>query len=179
MTPEDLRVGIFNLNTRRFSVVASVLIKKLVTRKRNKEFFEQLYADFEKRRVEIKCSTVRKTGVREIGEATFMGCIEDELPSNRLVKFSQWQRSDFDCKIQQIKLDKFDVLCVGLFFEDVFVIFRIDRAKFGEQFEYSPSPDETKVSGGWFHLSPSTMELHLKNHLYKRLTYGELLDFIG
>ena len=60
MNAEELREGIFNLNTRRFGTIAEVMIQRLCKLNESSSLFHDLYDDMQKHRVEVKFSTVRK-----------------------------------------------------------------------------------------------------------------------
>jgi hypothetical protein len=178
MKAEDLQEGIFNLNTRRFGSVAEFMVKRLVRLGKSKSLFHDLYDDYQKHRVEVKFSTVRRTNDRKITEDSILQAIEDELSANRHVSFADRTKVDFDCNIQQIKRDQFEVLYYGLFFSDRIVIFKINSAEIGPKIFYSDKQHKGNEGEGQFHVNNKTIELHLKNYLYKELTYQQLLELL-
>lgn len=175
MQADDLREGIFNLNTRRFGTVAEVMIKRLAALGKSRNMFHDLYDDIAKHRVEVKFSTVRKKSARPITEATVLSCIKDEMAEIREVKFADWKTVKFDCNIQQIKRDQFEVLYYGLFFHDQVVIFRIASSDIGDAIGYCDRQHKGNVGEGQFHISEKTLAHHLKKHLYKKMDYADLL----
>ena len=173
-----LREGIFNLNTRRFGTVAEVMIRRLFKLGRSKNQFHDLYDDLENHRVEVKFSTVRRKNNRTITEDSVLNCIADELSSNRQVKFDEWNKYEFDCNIQQVKRDQFEVLYYGLFFSDKVAIFRIKSDEIGPKIYYSDKQHKGNEGEGQFHLNEKTMKIHLDNYLYQTLTYQELYELL-
>jgi hypothetical protein len=129
--------------------------------------------------VEVKFSTVRKKSDRAITEAAVLGCIQDELAANRQVNFSEWDRFDFDCNIQQIKRDQFEILYYGLFFHDVVLIFRIESDQIGGKIYYSDKQHKGNEGEGQFHVNTKTLPIHIENYLYKKITYVELLSLLS
>ena len=178
MNSEMLKEGIFNLNTRRFGSVAEVMIRRLCQLGRSKNQFHDLYDDMANHRVEVKFSTVRRTNSRKITEDSVLTCISDELSSNREIKFDEWMQSQFDCNIQQVKRDQFEVLYYGLFFNDKVAIFRIKSDEIGSQIYYSDKQHKGNEGEGQFHLNEKTLQIHLDNNLYKILTYEELFQLL-
>jgi hypothetical protein len=173
-----LQQGIFNIRTRRFGTIAEVMVKRLVKLGKSKSQFHDLYDDMEKHRVEVKFSTVRRTNDRKITENTVLQCIEDEVATNREVKFIDWMHTEFDCNIQQIKRAEFEVLYYGLFFSDKVVIFRIHSNKIGSQISYSDKQHKGNEGEGQFHINDKTLQIHLDNYLYKILTYEQLFQLL-
>lgn len=178
MTPEQFREGIFNLSTRRFGTLAEVMTRKLVSMRRSVNLFQDIQYDLKNHRVEMKFSTVRRKSDRSITEATILDCIQDELSENRHVKYAEWERFAFECKIQQVEPARFDVLYYGLFFRELVLIFRIESNKIGDQIFYTEKQDQGVAGAGWFHLNPTTLPIHIKNFLYKKISYDELLSLL-
>jgi len=178
MNSHNLKEGIFNLNTRRFGSVAEVMIRRLFKLGRSKNQFHDLYDDLENHRVEVKFSTVRKKNSRVITEESVLKCISDELSSIRQINFTEWKNYEFDCNIQQVKRDQFEILYYGLFFSDVVVIFRIKSDEIGNQIYYSNKQHKGNEGEGQFHLNEKTLQIHIDNYLYKILTYEELFSLL-
>jgi hypothetical protein len=178
MNSDNLKDGIFNLNTRRFGTVAEVMIRRMFKLGRSKNQFHDLYDDLENHGVEVKFSTVRKKNGRVITEESVLQCISDELSSIRQINFSEWQKYEFDCNIQQIKRDQFEILYYGLFFSDVVVIFRIKSDEIGDQIYYSNKQHKGNEGEGQFHMNEKTLQIHIKNYLYQVLSYEELYSLL-
>ena len=178
LTPDKLRDGIFGLNTRRFGTVAEVMVKRLVHLAKGKSLFHDLYDDLQNHRVEVKFSTVRKKSESIITEANVLNCIEEELSENRQVQFNKWHHYEFDCNIQQVKKAEFEILYYGLFFYDRILIFKILSNQIGSNIFYSDKQHKGNVGEGQFHINNKTLEIHLREYLYKDLSYDELLDLL-
>lgn len=180
MNALDLRDGIFNLNTRRFGTVAELMIKRLVQLGKGRSLFHDLYDDLKKHRVEVKFSTVRRKSERTICEDSVLNCIQDELAANRYVSFADrgYENALFDCNIQQVKRNEFEVLYYGLFFSDRIVIFRIESPMIGPKIFYSNKQHKGNTDEGQFHINNRTIKVHLDNYLYNVLSYDELLKLL-
>ena len=180
MTAEELHEGIFNLNTRRFGTVAEVMIQRLVQLTKGQNLFHDLYDELKNHRVEVKFSTVRKKNDRSITESTVLQCIKDEAASIRQVRYANWSAYDFDCNIQQIKRDQFEILYYGLFFQDAVLIFRMETANIGTDriIQYSDKQHKGNTGEGQFHITPKTLQHHVDTYLYAQLTYPKLLELL-
>jgi hypothetical protein len=178
MNETTLRDGIFALHTRRFGSVAEVMIRRLIQCGRGRNLFHDLYDDAAHHRIEVKFSRVQKSAETTISEATVLNCIEEATSAQRMVPFAEWRQNVFDCNIQQVKRAEFDVLYYGLFFADCIVIFRINSGDIGAQIYYSDKQHKGNVGEGQFHVNQDTLQIHLDNYLYQKLTYEELLQLL-
>ncbi len=100
-----------------------------------------------------------------------------------MVAFSEWQKHEFDCNIQQVKRAKFDVLYYGLFFSDCIKIFRIESKDIKENrrggvIYYSDFQHLGNVGEGQFHVNKKTLQIHLDHYLHQTLTYDELHELL-
>ena len=156
------------------------MIKRLMDLGKGLNQFHDLYDDAEHFRVEVKFSVVRKKAEIAITEENVLRCIEEATAAERMVSFNDddWKRSDFDCNIQQVKRDEFDVLYYGLFFSDAIVIFRINSREIDSQIGYSDKQHKGNVGEGQFHITPEALKIHLARFHYKTLTYDELLELL-
>ena len=179
MTGETLREGIFSLNTRRFGTVAELLVARLARLGKGRSLFHDLYDDVRSQRAEVKFSRVLKKHERRVTEQTVLQCIAEATSEQRMVAFSDWRSTHFDCNIQQIKRAEFEVLYYGLFFADEVPVFRIESQAIGSQILYSNKQHKGNVGEGQFHISEKTLQLHLDNYLYRSLSYGELLELLS
>jgi hypothetical protein len=178
MDGTTLRDGIFALHTRRFGSVAEVMIRRLIQCGRGRNLFHDLYDDAAQHRIEVKFSRVQKAAETFISEETVLKCIEEAASLQRMVPFNQWQKHSFDCNIQQVKRAEFDVLYYGLFFADCVVIFRIKSVDIGSRIQYSDKQHKGNVGEGQFHIHQHTLQIHLDNYLYQKLTYDKLLQLL-
>ena len=64
-------------------------------------------------------------------------------------------------------------------FSDVVLIFSINlNAKIGHEIKYSDRQHFGNVGEGQFHINDRTLQYHLDNFLYKKLTYDQLLKLL-
>ncbi len=136
------------------------------------------YDDVENKRVEVKFSVVTKKSQIPVTENTVLQAIEAAISEKRMVDFDEWANVTFDSNIQQIKRKQFDVLYYGLFFYDVVLVFRITNTNIGHEIRYSDRQHFGNEGEGQFHINNRTMQYHLDNFLYKKLTYAELLALL-
>lgn len=174
----EFRDGIFSLRTRRFGKVAEILIKKLVKAVGPQNQFHDLYDPRSSNRIEVKFCTVQKKNESSITDDNVIDAILEANSANRQVLSTEWQEHDFDCNIQQVKPDEFDVLYYGVFFADRIAIFSMEKHEVESLHHYSDKQHKGNVGEGQFHLNRGTFAYHLKHHFRKWLTYEELLHII-
>ncbi len=177
-TPEQLRNGIFALNTRRFGTVAEHLIKILANTNWGKDFSHDLYDENTNQRVEVKFSRALKANAKTIQESNIIEEIINADDSKRMFASTEWREHKFDCNIQQIKKKQFDVLYYGIFFSDKVQIFKITPDRINKDIGYSDKQHFGNVGEGQFHLNNTTYEYHLQHVLETELTYDEVLDLL-
>ena len=178
MDSTTLREGIFALHTRRFGSVAEVMINRLIKCGKAKNQFHDLYDDNANKRIEVKFSRVLKKDIEKVNIDTVLQCVEAATSVYRLVSFGDWKSVDFDCNIQQIKKAEFDVLYYGLFFFDNIVIFKISCDDIGENIFYSDKQHKGNKGEGQFHINRKTLQLHLNEYFYKKISYDRLLKLL-
>jgi hypothetical protein len=181
MDGRQLRDGLFSLYTRRFGTVTELMIRRLVDLGKAHNQFHDLFDDAELHRIEVKFSVVRKAAEAKITEDTVLRCIAEATATERMVSFhdNAWQACEFDCNIQPIKRKEFHVLYYGLMFADAIAIFRIGSKEIGSQIFYSDKQHKGNEGEGQFHLNRQTLSIHLKQYLYKVITYDELLKLLS
>jgi len=184
MNGKKLRDGIFALRTRRFGSVAECMVKRLRKYGKAKSLFHDLFDEQTGQKIEVKFSTVQKKANQTVTEETVLQCIEDAISEKEPVPFAGWQRTQFDCNIQQVKRREFDVLYYGLFFADCIKIFRIESSRIRENNQggmigYSDKQHRGNLGEGQFHINEKTLQIHLDNYLYKTLTYDEIYQLLA
>ena len=111
---KEFKNGIFALRTRRFGTLAEIMVKKLYgfTFSKCKEY------DLKDNdsRIEVKFSTVRKNNGKPIKEENIISECINAKANQRMLQSDEIETNIFDCNIQQVKCDNFDVLYYGLFF---------------------------------------------------------------
>ncbi|MDD4211734.1 MAG: hypothetical protein PHC46_05095 [Clostridia bacterium] len=177
-TAENIRDGIFALNTRRFGTVAENLIKILANADWGKNLSHDLYDKSSLQRIEVKFSRALKSSPSTIDEMNIIEQIVSADDKSRMIKSNEWESSKFDCNIQQVKRTAFDILYYGIFFSDKVMIFKIQSEEIGKEIQYSDKQHRGNLGEGQFHLNNRTYNHHLKNHLEKELTYKEILDLL-
>lgn len=124
---QQLRDGIFNMNTRRFGKVAEFMVARqyglsVVEGKTNYDL-----TDDNETKVEVKFSRVEYKEEDLKLENCLRVCMENASPQLRRVSCEDATNGDvgrvFNSNIQQIKAFEFDLLYYGLFFEDQIAIF--------------------------------------------------------
>jgi hypothetical protein len=171
------------MNTRRFGKVAEMIVKNLT----GTYFSEQIHHDLSTNvdtkvntntRIEVKFSRVEKTHKRTVEDNNVLDVIENEGLSVRLFPFGEWEGNSFDCNIQQIKKDQFDVLFYGLMFADRVVIFMATPDQIGKDMRYSNKQHKGNEGEGQFHINPNSLQYHLDNHHFVTLSYADLIKLL-
>lgn len=178
MTPEQLRDGIFALNTRRFGTVAEIMVKRLKSLGKSQSMFHDLYDTGAGQRVEVKFSRVGQN-LDKLTEHNLLECILKEQGTDRRVAFATWNQHRFLCNIQQVKRSEFEVLYYGMFFDDCVKIFRITPDQIDASIGYGDKQHKGNVGEGQFHITEKTLQTHLDRFYHHTLTYQDLLDLLG
>ncbi len=175
------RDGIFALHTRRFGTIAELMIEDLYDLGEARDQFHDRYDNKNNKRIEIKFSRVLKSNKDNI---TFENAIESclnattekrEFNSSDIKKYEKSNKKEykFNCNIQQIKTDQFDILYYGLFFSDKIEIFSMTANQVKNCEGYSNKQHKGNVGEGQLHLNNKSIDYHFKNH-QRSLTYEEL-----
>lgn len=113
---KEFRDGIFALRTRRFGTVAEIMIKYLYNMSESNDLAFDKYSETEGR-VEVKFSTVMKENDDKIRDTNVIDqCKKANLANRAMVSADVDAGVNFDCNIQQVKTNEFQVLYYGLFF---------------------------------------------------------------
>ena len=184
MDGETLRGGIFALRTRRFGSVAECMVKRLRKYGKAKSLFHDLFDEQTRQRIEVKFSTVQQKAKRTVTDETVLDCIEDAISEREPVPFAKWHANKFDCNIQQVKRQEFDVLYYGLFFSDCVQVFRINSSDIrtrtaGGDIGYSDKQHKGNIGEGQFHITDRNLQTHLDKYFHKTLTYDELYQLLA
>lgn len=174
MTPEELRDGIFALNTRRFGTVAEIMVKKLKGLGKAQSMFHDLFDATGNQRVEVKFSRVGQN-LDKLTEHNLLECILKEQGTDRRVRFADWTKHKFLCNIQQVKKTEFDGLYYGMFFDDCIKIFYIEPKDINDTIGYGDKQHKGNVGEGQFHITEKNLQVHLDRFLVQTLTYPDLL----
>lgn len=180
MQIQEFRDGIFALRTRRFGTVAEIMIKKLYKFKDSRILNYDKLDPNSNRRIEIKFSTVMKANDATItDENVIEQCLKANV-AHRAMNSTEISDFSFDCNIQQIKCDQFDILYYGLFFADKVQIFMMtaDQVKNKENTKYSNKQHRNNEGEGQFHINNETYAYHKQNHLQHELSYSDLYKLL-
>lgn len=173
---QKFRDGIFALRTRRFGKVAEIMIKKLYG------YSFSMCKEYDLKgddvRVEVKFSTVVEQNNKRITEDNVIDQCSKANASARMLMCSEQALSRFDCNIQQVKCDNFDILYYGLFFADKIQIFKIASTdiKNDKDIKYSDKQHSNSVGEGQFHINDSTYAHHKECYFDKEITYKDLYN---
>ena len=122
----QLQQAIFGLHTRRFGTVAEIMIKKIIRAENSEQLSFDLFDKFDGSRIECKFSRVQKKAELKITDSNLFKALQCE--ANRDIMYHEWQDYDWDCNIQQVKKEEFDILFYGVFFKDMILIFKVHSA---------------------------------------------------
>lgn len=175
---KEFRDGIFALRTRRFGTVAEIMIKKLYNLSDSYSLAFDKINNNTKERIEVKFSTVMKKNDSKIDEENIIIQCKKANLSNRAMKSSEIGTCKFDCNIQQIKCNEFDILYYGLFFSDKLEIFKMDKNEVLSCQGYSNKQHRGNEGEGQFHLNQDNLKFHREHYLQKILTYEELYSLL-
>ena len=168
--------GIFSLRTRRFGTVAEYMMTKLLQEGRLSGKSNYDLTDKEGNRIEVKFSTVRKRNEVAINENNILQQILNSTSEHNMVVSNQVDIASFDCNIQQVKPNEFDVLYYGLFFQDKIAIFKISNSEVLNMPTYCNKQHRGNVGEGQFHINNKTVQYHIDNFLFCWLSYEELYN---
>ena len=174
MNINEFRDGIFALRTRRFGNVAEIMIEKIYRLENSNKLNYDRFDAVENKKIEIKFSTVMKENDERINSSNVIEqCLKANI-ANRAMKFADIKQYKFDCNIQQIKCNEFDVLYYGLFFADAILIFKISSNDILKLDNYSNKQHRNNECEGQFHINNDNLKFHIDNFLIKQLTYDDL-----
>ncbi|MGT2866540.1 hypothetical protein [Streptococcus fryi] len=118
--------GIFNLETIRFGRLPEIMLSKLYTYNFSGVKEYDLIDVATQKKIEVKFSCVRKKEIEPITPENILETCLKSADGNEDRKVHSSDLQEFDCNIQQIKPDQFDVLYYGLFFSEKIYIFKVD-----------------------------------------------------
>lgn len=86
----------------------------------------------------------------------------------------------WDCNIQQVKPDCFEILYYGIFFRDQVYIFKIRSEQIisDTAIGYSDKQHRGNSGEGQFHIKNTNLQHHLDNYLYTNFDYEDLINSI-
>lgn len=98
--------------------------------------------------------------------------------TNRFVNVNSCSDIEWDCNIQQIKIELFNNLWYVLFFGDCVAIFKVgcDGIINDKNISYCNKQHRGNEGEGQFHINNKNIKYHLDNYLVKTLTYNEVYN---
>ena len=176
---KEFRDGIFALRTRRFGTVAEIMIKHLYDLDESGSLAFDKKAKDTDERIEVKFSTVMKENDDNIRDNNVIDQCKKANLANRAMTSSDVGTYAFDCNIQQVKRNEFDILYYGLFFADQIEIYRMESSEILNCPGYSDKQHRGNEGEGQFHLNQDNIEYHRKHHLQRILKYAELYNLLN
>lgn len=186
---EQFRLGIFSLRTN-FGEFAELMLREyLLLFPSGCTAFDLRHEDG--RRIEVKFSRAYKKSLSVTAENVIEICTNC---SSMVYDSDEAEDNDanYDCNIQQLKPDCFDILLYGVFFADKIELFMTDRSVFpGSVDEYDLNPENVREKlpgyarqhrGGeefQFHLTRRTIGFHREHYKLGELTYEEVYDLFS
>lgn len=141
-----------------------------------------LYDDNEGKRIEVKVSLANSPD-KKITMDNVLSVVKEtgRTLTERAIPFSEWPAYEFQCHLQHIKLDEFDILYYGLFFQDVILIFSIPTGTIplDPDIHFTDGHNKGNVGEGKIMINKKTLPHHLENYLYKKLTYDDFFTILS
>jgi hypothetical protein len=175
-----LRDVIFSLHTRKFGNVVEKLVETILI---EFGFIVKKSTDLSYDR-QINSSNDEIKGSRVLGKSVLNLENENIIESlfshdtNRFVNIENSSETEWDCNIQQIKLELFNTLWYVLFFGDCVAVFKIERDNIvnDKNISYSNKQHRGNEGEGQFHVTNKNIKYHLDNFLVKTITYNEVYN---
>lgn len=168
----DFQRGIFALGTN-FGELAQLMIQKLEGfTPANGKYYDLL--DTEGNKIEVKFSRAKKK-LKPLKDSNLIDYCLSSTVDSRAMQESEASTVCFDCNIQQLKPNEFDILYYGIFFKDSIVIFKATSEEVVNMPGYS-----IQHKGGseyQFHINKSNFKTHMREktgYFHMRITYQQL-----
>lgn len=171
---DEFRDGIFNLNTRQFGRVVELIVAFIYKYRDSDDTAFDLIDNGH--RIEVKGSRVLKDNKIDLTISELYYLITQNSNRNRLIEQIDATNVEFDCNIQQIKIDCFDYLYYCLFFSDTIEIFKIASKSIptDKNIGFSDKQHRGNVGEGQFHITQANYAYHKSKYFNSSLTYEEL-----
>lgn len=176
---KEFRDGIFALRTRRFGTVAELMIEALYGFSKSHNQFHDRFDEINGQRVEVKFSTVMKENEAAIDRDNVIDQCKKANLGNRALSSTKIHKHNFDCNIQQVKTNEFDILYYGLFFSDKIAIFKMTSDEVLDCPGYSDKQHKGNEGEGQFHINNKTIAFHIDNYFVGCITYEELYNIFS
>ena len=134
------------------------------------------------KRYEIKACKVLSSLV-EIKNAPLINQISFENKNsqvNRLVKFDEAEKADYDANVQNVKRDHFDYLIYVLLFEDCIKVFKIAKENVNKDHIPGWSDKHGRYDAlgksGQFNINKDRIKYHVNHYLIDTISYDEATE---
>lgn len=164
------------MNTRRFGAVAELLVQKLVKHNTPTNLHHDLAGLHSDLRIEVKFSRAERKHKEPINEHNVISAIENDGLDVRLFASNDYLKNDWDCNIQQVKPDEFDILIYGICFADTVHLFLITPYDLltDSRLGYCDKQHKGNVGEGQFHLNKRNFTTHLANYHFRSIGYSSM-----
>jgi len=101
--------------------------------------------------------------------------------SVRLIEDKNKFQEKWDCNIQQVKPNCFDILWYGIFLKDAIYIFEVPSESITKDsnIQYSDKQHRGNIGEGQFHLKNSNIQYHINKYLYTKIDYNKLWKLLN
>ena len=177
ITEIQLKKSLCSLPTRRFGEFVEIVTGKLNSLEKSKDSsYDRTHKD---KKIEIKGSRVFNNKNENLNEENILEVLSKDNAST-LIADELKSKNIWNCNIQQIKTDFFDVLHYSLFFENKVYFFQItgDKIKSDKGIGYSNKQHRGNEGEGQFHIDSKNIDYHIHSYYYKSITYKEIINLL-
>ena len=177
ITETQLKKSLCSLPTRRFGEFVEIITGKLYSLEKSKD--SSYDREQKNKKIEIKGSRVFFNKSENLNEQNVLRVLNEDN-SSFLIKDKLKDRNIWNCNIQQIKTDYFDLLYYSLFFDDKVYFFQIsgDNIKSDKGISYSNKQQRGNEGEGQFHIDSKNIDYHIHNYYFKSMTYKEVINLL-
>jgi len=177
ITETQLKKSLCSLPTRRFGEFVEIITGKLYSLEKSKD--SSYDREQKNKKIEIKGSRVFFNKSENLNEQNVLRVLNEDN-SSFLIKDKLKDRNIWNCNIQQIKTDYFDLLYYSLFFDDKVYFFQIsgDNIKSDKGISYSNKQHRGNEGEGQFHIDSKNIDYHIHNYYFKSMTYKEVINLL-
>jgi len=176
---EKIIKSIATLHTRKFGDVCEIIMKKLIpkfTKSENLSYDKKLLNE----KIEIKFSrAVSKS--KPVTESNVCKVLLEDNSLELISYETDLYKKKWDCNIQQIKPECFDILYYGVCFEENIYIFKITSKQIIEDIHirFSGKQHRGNEGEGQFHIKNTNIDYHIKTYLYQKISYKYFWELLN
>lgn len=177
----EFKQGLLRLHTRQFGSVVETVVKLLADYQSSGQLDFDLIDAESGKRIEVKSSRVqKKSRLPKDDPGKIYDFIMDNSSRRRFLRQDQAAKVDFDCNIQQVKTDLFDVMYYLLFFYDVIEVFQIEKGEIlsDTNLNYSNKQHRGNEGEGQFHINTKNYQYHKDSYYQGSITYEDLIEVL-